>query len=197
MACVWMAQMGIFVLPEGYKELTRVNLQKDKKLALLINIAAGVTALLLIFVGLVVQAVSFEINTDELPTVLSGLLVLIVAVIGYIIAHELIHGVFIKKFSRKKAKYGLTALGAYAGSDAYFNKGLYLIIALAPVVIFGVIFLLLNIFLPAQWFWPIYCLQILNLSGAVGDWYITYRASKVPADALVRDEGVEIVFLRM
>ena len=78
---------------------------------------------------------------------------------------------------------------AYAGSDAYFNKKQYVIIALAPVVFFGVVFLLLNLFLPSEWFWTIYLLQIFNLSGAAGDFYMTNLMTKLPADVLVHDSG--------
>ena len=39
-------------LPEGYKEIFSVNLQKDKKLAVLINAAALIAAALLAVIGI-------------------------------------------------------------------------------------------------------------------------------------------------
>jgi len=121
--------------------------------------------------------------------------VALLALMGvYIFFHEFIHGIFIKKYSGEKAKYGFTGLYAYAGSNAYFCKRQYLIIALAPVVLFGGVFLMLNVFLPPQWFWFVYLLQMINISSAAGDLYVTYITCRVPADVLIRDKGLEMIF---
>ena len=50
--------------------------------------------------------------------------------------------------------------------------------------------MLLNIFLPESWFWVVYFVQIINLSGAAGDIYIAGLMSRLPADILIYDEGV-------
>lgn len=186
--------MSILELPDGYKEIKRVNLQKDKKLAVIVNVASIILMVLLTGLGLVIAPFSFAIGAGDFGAMAWSLLALIILTIAYFISHELIHGLFIKKYSGEKAKYGFTGLYAYAGSDAYFNKRQYLIIALAPVVIFGIIFLALNLILPTKWFWLIYVLQIINLSGAVGDLYITYLMCKAPADVLTHDEGIEMIF---
>lgn len=185
--------MGIWELPEGYSEIKKVNLQKDKKLAILVNIGAFVIMSAVFIIGTIFVPFSFEIGSDNLISFLLNALGVLLATILYMVAHELIHGVFIKKYSGKKAQYGFTGLYAYAGSEAYFNKHQYVIIALAPVVLFGVVFLLLNIFLPIQWFWGIYFIQMINLSGAAGDFYITGLISKLPADVLTKDAGIEMV----
>lgn len=185
--------MGIFALPDGYTECRRVNLQADKKLAVLVNGAAFAIAVVLFFIGN--RMVAFDLfRAYERPVnALIGTLGLLVGAVVYIFAHELTHGVFIKRYSGKKAKYGFTGLYAYAGSDAFFNKWQYLIIALAPVVLFGLLFLALNLLLPSNCFWSIYFLQIFNLSGAAGDFYITGLMCKLPADVLANDEGFTMV----
>jgi len=109
------------------------------------------------------------------------------------VAHEFIHGAFFKRYSGRKAKYGFAGLYAYAGSDAYFNKRQYLVIGLSPVILLGIVLLILNVFLPTQFFWGAYLLQVVNLSGAVGDAYYTVVLSRLPADVLVKDEGVRMV----
>ena len=101
---------------------------------------------------------------------------------------------FIKQYSGKRAKYGFTGLYAYAGSDAYFGKRQYIVIALAPMVLFGMVSLALNLLLPSQWFWAIYILQIMNLSGTVGDFYVTYPICRFKSDVLTHDEGFTMVF---
>ena len=171
----------MFELPEGYKEIEKIDFKKDKKLSLFINVAALILILILFFAGLIFNRYFYLNYASFFIVIISGIL--------YIIGHELIHGVFIRIYSGKKPKIGFTLMYAYAGSDAYFNKKQYVIIALAPVVFFGIIFLLLNIFLPSEWFWTIYLLQIFNLSGAAGDFYMTNLMTKLPADVLVHDSG--------
>ena len=184
--------MGIFEPPEGYAEIRRVDFIKDKKLAVLINIAG-----LVVFVAVYVLGIMFvpiDIRIASLHQVAIPLLVMGLAIIAFIVAHELIHGAFIKKYSGKKAKYGFSGLFAYAGSDAFFNKRQYIIIALAPVVILGALFLAFKLLLPVEWFWRVFFLQALSLSGATGDVYITMILRKMPTDMLVTDVGTTMVF---
>ena len=65
-------------------------------------------------------------------------------------------------------------------------------IALAPIVIWGIILLVLNLIFQETWFWVIYFIQICNLSGAAGDLYVSYRFSKLPEDILINDIGVSM-----
>ena len=116
------------------------------------------------------------------------------ALMLYIVLHEVVHGIFIYLLGKQKPHFGIRLPYAYAGSDIYFDKKSYLIIALAPVVFFGVSLLALNIFLPRSWFWFIYILQIMNLSGSAGDAYIAYMVNGMPNDLLVRDHGTEMAF---
>jgi len=192
--------MGIFELPEGYREIKRVNLQKNVKLAGLLNVGAVVIMIALFFIAVQFVPFSFSIAAENLTSavlnlakVLQHLLGMLLAIFLYIAAHELVHGICIKKYSGKKAKYGFTGMYAYAGSDAYFNKRQYIVIALAPIVLFGLAFFLLTLLLPQEWFWYVYLLQMINLSGAVGDMYITGLMCRLPSDVLITDAGVEMV----
>jgi hypothetical protein len=106
------------------------------------------------------------------------------------VLHELVHGIFMKHYSGVKPKYGFTLLYAYAGSTAYFNKKSYIIIALAPVVIWGIVLGVLCAVLPVSWFWVFYFIQMGNISGAAGDAYVTYKMLTFPKDILVNDTGV-------
>ncbi len=178
--------MDRFTLPDGYSLIKTVDLQKEKKLAVLVNAMALVIAATLIGVGVAINPINFVLSgTGSLLRPIGVL----AAVIVYMVLHELVHGAFIKKFSGKKAKYGFTGLYAYAGSDAFLNKREYIIVALAPVVLLGAVLLLANIILSAGWFWSVYLLQTVNISGAAGDFYITYILGKLPPDLLIQDEG--------
>lgn len=178
-----------FELPEGYSELLQVDLQKDKRLMLLVN---GISLLIVIIMIVIANSkipittlYDFDINQN-----IVRLILLLVGMIGYIILHELVHGIFIRYFSGKKASYGFTALYAYAGSKAYFNKRSYIIIAIAPIVIWGTVLLILNCIVSKQWFWVVYIIQVVNISGAAGDLYVTWRFSNMPDDILIQDTGV-------
>ena len=77
-------------------------------------------------------------------------------------------------------------------NTAYFDKKSYVIITLAPIVIWGIALMILTILAPREWFWVVYFIQITNISGAAGDLYITFRFRKLPNDILINDTGVEM-----
>ncbi len=180
-------------LPAGYHKSFVVDLQKDKKLALLVNGSALLIAAVMTIPALtLVPIASLFSMTHGFSMYLLRFAVLILGSILYIILHELIHGIFMKGFSGKKPNYGFTGLYAYAGSNVYFSRKPYIIIALAPVVILGTVLFILNVLLPVEWFYVIYFIQITNLSGAAGDIYITIRFSRLPEDILIQDTGVSM-----
>lgn len=178
-------------LPENYTKLLDIDLQKNKKLALLVNMLA-----LAIAAAMAVTAYRFKPigllfdMSDGFGGYIARFAAIAAGSVAYIILHELVHGIFMKLFSGMKPNYGFTGLYAYAGSKAYFNKRDYIIIALAPIVIWGVVLAVINAFVPEQWFWVVYFIQIFNVSGAAGDIYVTAKFSKLPPDILVNDTGV-------
>lgn len=183
-------------LPAGYVERYRLELQKDKKKAVLINLLALLIALPLLVLGhFLVPATSMFPFTDDmelLPGILGKWVLAMLCIIVYIILHELVHGICMKAFGCPKVRYGFSLLYAYAGSEAYFRKRPYLIIALAPVVVWGIVLLVLTCVVNDAWFWVVYLVQIQNLSGAAGDLYVFCRFSRLPSDLLVRDTGTSM-----
>lgn len=180
-----------FTLPDSYTELQQIDLQKDRKLALLVN-----TLGLFIFVlGAVIGNLFVPLHTFYSMSAGSALYfvrlaVLFGGIILYIFLHEYVHGIFIKYYSGKKADYGFTGMYAFAGSKAYFNKKNYLVIALAPVVLWGIVLTALLLIVPEYWFWTVYFIQLSNLSGAAGDLYVARTFARMPEDILVQDTGV-------
>lgn len=106
------------------------------------------------------------------------------------VLHEVVHGIVMKLCGTKKIKYGFNGLYAYAGSDDYYDKKSYIIIALAPIVLFGIILGIINALVPKEWFWVVYFIQLENISGAAGDLYVTFKFLKLPNDILVKDSGL-------
>lgn len=189
-----MSPYGVAELPENYQEILNIDLQKNKKLALIVNGIALVITVVLLAVGIVCgpKFNLFDVD-DNMTLYFVRLGLLLFGMVFYIITHEVIHGIFMKLYSGQKVKYGFTGMYAFAGSDAYFNKSAYIIIALAPVVIWGVILAAACCIVPASWFWVVYFIQIINLSGAGGDFYVTWKFSKLPKDILVCDSGVSMI----
>lgn len=182
---------GYESLPADFAPILSIDLQKQKKLAVLVNALAFVIAVLMVVIGIfaVPDAKLFDFSAGY-GVYFLRLGVLVGGLFAYIILHELVHGIFMRLFSRQRVKYGFTGLYAFAGSDAYFDKTSYIIIALAPVVIWGAVLAVLCALLPPSWFWPVYIIQINNISGAAGDFYVTARFLLLPRDILVRDTGV-------
>lgn len=179
------------VLPNGYYEYFSVNLQTDKKMAVLINGAALVIALIMaIPMHFYIPFSSLFDMSDGLAAYFLKFAVLFAGTVAYIILHELVHAVTMKCFGTKKVKFGFTGLYAFAGSDDYYPKVSYIIIALAPVVFWGIVIAVINAFVPYEWFWVVYFIQIANISGAAGDLYVTFKFCRMPEDILVHDVGV-------
>lgn len=172
-------------LPDHYRLLQAIDLEKNKRQMIIVNVLSVIVA--------VVAVIPMVLGAPEGAAFIRGLpemLMLLGGMFVYIILHEAVHGVCFWGFSRQKPRFGWKSAYAYAASDAYYPKGPYLTIALAPVVLWGVVLGVLAAVLPAQWYWLVQMIQLINLSGAAGDIYVTWLLSRMPADILVQDAGV-------
>ena len=178
-------------LPEGYHEIYEIDLQKDKKMALIVNLLAIVISVLMIVpMHFVVPFFTLFSMESGLQRYMFRFGVLIVLIVLYMVLHELVHGTAMKICGTKKVKYGFTGMYAFAGSEDYYDKKSYIFIALAPVVLWGIVLAIINWFVSVEWFWVVYMIQIMNISGAAGDLFVTVKFSRFPQDILIRDHGV-------
>lgn len=178
-------------LPENYKEIFSVNLQKDKKKSILVNsFALLIAAVMIVPVHFIIPITELFSVGEDMKMYFIRFAVLLILSVLYIILHEAVHGVAMKICGTKKIKYGFTGIYAFAGSNDYYDKKSYIFIALAPVVLWGIVLAAVNFFVPREWFWVIYFVQISNISGAAGDFYVTAKFSRFPKDILVKDYGV-------
>ena len=180
-------------LPAGHRQIYTVNLQKDKRTAAFINISAlGIAAVMIIPMHFFVPiSTSFDWSGVLLPYALR-FFVLFVSTLLYMVLHELIHGAAMKVLGTKKIRYGFTGPYAFAGSTDFYDKTGYCFVALAPIVVFLIVFAVLNCVVPRTWFWVVYLLQVANISGAAGDLFVTVKFSKMPKDILIQDSGVDM-----
>ncbi len=114
------------------------------------------------------------------------------ALLLYIPLHELIHGLAMLALSGVMPRFGLRLPYAYAGSDVWFDKNSHIITALAPVVVWGVALQVAIARLPGAWFWPLWIVQISNLSGSAGDLYCVWVLARMEGDVLIQDTGVRM-----
>lgn len=179
-------------VPEGYREVRRVDLMRNRKEAVLVNLIALIITGAMIALGFVIcpSFMEFRFGIDTV----FGIIMMFAGIVIYMVLHEVIHGVFMKAFSGVKPRYGFTGLYAYAGSEALFCRKHYLVIAFAPVVILGFMLAVLTIAFYETAFWYFYIIQIVNISGAAGDFYVGTLIARAKNDILVRDAGTDMSF---
>lgn len=117
---------------------------------------------------------------------------LALALVAYIPLHELVHGAAMLALSGVRPRFGLKLPYAYAGSTAWFDRRSHVITALAPVVLFGAGLLWAALRVPREWFWPVWIVQISNLSGSAGDIYCVWALMRMEGDLLIQDTGVRM-----
>ena len=183
-------------LPSDYVKDKHIDLKKDKKVKKHRFIISVVISIVIFSIGCLIVPFSWIHNDEFFLFQVSRFLVcfMIFLILPFIIAHELIHGFFFKRFSGEKANYGFTNLRFYARCKAYFYRNHYLIITLSPVILLGVLLLLLSFFLPIGWFWRIYIFQIVNFCIASGDIHTAISLRKLSSDTLIWDTGNAVTF---
>ena len=177
-------------LPQGYGEILQIDLQKNKKQAMIVNVLSiAIGAIMVVIAAFFVPLSS--IFDGEPMDALVKYVAMIMGLIAYLILHEAVHGIAMRHYCRDaKVRFGFTGMYAYAASEGYYCRRDYTVIGLAPVVVWGLVLAVLNAVVSQPWFYVVYLIQVGNLSGAAGDLYVTWKMSTLPDDILVRDSGV-------
>lgn len=174
-------------LPSDYQIYETINLNKDKKINIFIQ------ALLVIIIGFIIGlAIWFNFPIKSSLSLGAKIFITAFSCVIYMIMHELTHGVFFKMFSGIKPTYSVSFPFLCTGSTAYLNKISYIIVGLAPVIIWGIILIALLLLLPPNFFLCIYIVTGLNFAGAAGDYSLVYVISRLSPMALIQDNGTEI-----
>lgn len=182
-------------LPEGYQEIEHIHFASQKTLYRGLNIASFLIAVVLIVLGWQYVPLSVMMQ-DGIKGYYLMVVLLLVAIFAYFALHELTHGVLMRAASGVRPRYGFTKGFLYAGCDAYFCRRHYLLIALAPAVLWGAVLAVVCALVPDKWFWVCYAVQIMNVSGAAGDFYMTYKVLRAPKGVLIFDTGVSFTLYR-
>lgn len=182
-------------LPQGYchTPAAAIDLVHNKKQFWIVNgLSVVLCVIMLILPFLWGRSLRDFVGEGPLPALLLRLVV-VAGLLAYIALHELTHGAVMKACGAS-VRYGYKVVYAYAGSYAYFTRSAYFVIALAPVVLWGIVFAVLTACLPEHWFWVGWLWQLMNVSGAAGDFYCSIRILRAPRDTLVQDTGTAMTF---
>lgn len=180
-------------LPQGYVPFASIDLLRNKKQFWIVN-GLSIALCVLMLIPPFLRGYSLFFGGDgSLSASFLRLGAALVGLLAYIALHELTHGAVMKACGAS-VRYGYKVAYAYAGSYAYFTRSAYIVIALAPVVVWGIVFAVLTAQLPRDWFWVVWLWQLMNVSGAAGDFYCTIRILRAPRDTLVQDTGTAMTF---
>jgi hypothetical protein len=185
-------------LPEGYRPVGTLNLTKNLRLLVYLNIAGAV--LLVGFYYVFIRAALWmrpEVARQGLSggsLNLSGMLVLLLAVIGVyaavIVLHEATHGIFMFGFTHSRPVFAFRGYYAYAAAPGwYFPRDQYVLVSLAPLVLLSLLGLVVLAFVPAGWFLAVISFMAFNASGAVGDLAVFFWLLRQPSTCLAYDVG--------
>ena len=178
----------------GDKECTKIDLVKNKKEALLVNIYGIIIMVVMaVFIPLLIMGGIIEFNLET--TFPLFFIVLLISLILYIPLHEIVHGIVLKNYTDEKLSFGWKLVYAYCGSkEAVVDRKEYYAVALAPLLVFSVVFISLMVLNPSlSLVW--YVMEIMNVSGSVGDIYVSIKLRKEKSrDILITDSGTDMSF---
>ena len=186
-------------LPAGYIQSGQIDLKKDKRLIILLNIV-GVTVIVLSFylLSAFTAWVRPDIMTFSVTVTVTNLLGALGLTVLILPLHEGIHGLFFWIFSRSRPVFGLRPLYAYAGAPTwFFPKGQFFITTLAPLVVIGAAGLLLLLLAPISWVLMIVFLVASNTGGAVGDLFVFFRLLRSSPTSFANDTGEVVTFYEL
>lgn len=188
--------MNVTKLPKGYEAAKKIDICRNRRDGIAINALSLLLLLITLAVGVAVSG-SAKIkqlilpdNNGEMGALLIKLASAIVFCALYILLREAVHALFMKLFCKEcKIIFGCKIAYVYSGSNALFDKRSYIIISAAPLVLLGLAVALICAAVPEEWFWPVYFVQMLNVSGAAGDIYVFSIISRMPENILIKDAG--------
>jgi hypothetical protein len=183
-------------LPKGYVQSGEINLRKNKRLAITLNIVAlfvAVGSFFFLFSIALLSRPSVMINSGTVTV--GGMAVLAGAVVLLFTIHELIHGFFFWVFTSSRPVFALRLFYAYAAApDWYIPIRQFMIIALSPLVIISAVGMLFMLLVPESWVLSIVIILALNTGGSAGDLLVFTRLLKFSQATLANDAGDVVTF---
>ncbi len=180
-------------LPENYKQKYKLDLKESRHVVILNIISLVAVVAMILIMNAFIPINSIVSKHSSMNSVLLKVVVIAAGFLTYIVLHEGVHGLMMKIFGAKNIKFGFKSMYFYAGSNEYFSKGVYILTALAPVVVWGIVLVGVNFIVPYDWIWVVYFLQIINISSSCGDLYVAFNFVRFNKDVLIQDAGTNMV----
>lgn len=174
------------------KKLYSFDAQKNKKLRRNISAASVLTAAIMLVIGFLIVPIRSLYDVPSLGAFLWRAAIIVLGMAACLVIHEEIHLIVMKRMTGKSAEAGFENAYPYIGSSESFGKRSYLIISLAPIVIIGAVLLALLFIVPKSWFWVVYIIFIMHISGSVGDFYCAYKIITEKNSIRIKDEGKSV-----
>ena len=171
-------------LPPHYHIERTINLAQDKHLNVLIQ-----SCFVLITGILIGFALWADLPLSNSLNPLFSFLITVGLVLVYMALHEAMHAVFIKIFSDSRPVFRIRFPFLSVGSEAYFNRRSFIIIALAPATIWGVVLISLLVVVTNFLFLSVFILVVVNFAGSAGNYVQAYIALTSSANTLFQDNG--------
>ena len=190
-------------LPSTYRQALYIN-AKNAKFGIIFNLIALVVLVIVValaFLSLnLVGKLSFDILKIDYIQLIVAYFVFFASMIGYIVLHEIVHGIAYKKLTGEKLTFGISWSCAFCGVPNIFTyRKTAIISVISPFALFTALFIPILVLL--YFFNPLYYLIIsfifgLHLGGCSGDLYVLYLLTVKFKDkrTLMRDTGPEQFF---
>ena len=183
-------------LPQGSRFVETLDLFRQRKALIAVSVLGLALVIVAVIAGFI--AVPLREGLEMLRRNWIPWLLLPAMLIAYIPLHEAIHGAFMLALSGVRPQFGLRLpYCAWAGSRAWFGRISHGVIALAPLALAGAGLQLVIAAAPREWFWPLWIVQISNLSGSAGDLYCVARLARIRGALLIQDDGMRMRVFRM
>ena len=187
-------------LPEGYVLSGEINLKKNKRLTITLNIVAFFVFVPSFFL---LSSLAALVRPDLMNTSGSitaggeavGLAVVVGLMFLFMTIHELIHGFFFWVFTRSRPVFAIRLFYAYAGApDWYIPTRQFAFVAVGPLVVISAVGLQLILLAPIRWIMFIIFFVAMNTGGSAGDLLVLTRLVKLPPTCLANDTGDVVTF---
>ena len=190
-------------LPAGYTQALYIN-AKDVKFGVIFNLIA-VVVLGIVMAGAFLSlrfngGMSFNFSELDLWRLTVAYTVFLVSMLGYIILHELVHGIAYKALTGERLTFGISWSCAFCGvPNIYTYRRAAIVAILAPFITFTVLLVPITVllyFIDPLFYLIVAFLLGLHLGGCSGDLYVFYLLMAKFKDnkTLIRDTGPEQFF---
>ncbi len=190
-------------LPENYKQALYIN-AKNAKFGIVFNLIAVAVMIIVMAIAILLLyangALSWDIFGIGLAKLMVAYVVFIVALLGYIVLHEIVHGIAYKALTGEKLTFGMSWSCAFCGVPHIFTyRKTAVISVIAPFAVFSLILIpttAMLYFVSPLYFLISALILGLHLGGCSGDLYVLYlllikfKGKKL----LMRDTGPEQFF---